>query len=98
MGAITEVIIPTFSDASFNQISSSGYGQNGGLTGLFIVKQDIVDSFHWLEWWRNKQRRVRYAPYGAEVLACADEEDRVFYFKYDLRAIFSTTIVDSLCM
>jgi len=78
---IKEVYVSTFSDASFNQCSASGYGQSGILTGLRIELQNGPDLFHPIDWCSNKQRRVSYSPYGAEVLACADADDRGHYMK-----------------
>lgn len=101
---IQEVFICTFTDASFNQSTSSGYGQTGTLTGLRTQLKDVVDIFHPIDWCSNKQRRVCYSPYGAEILACAEGDDRGFYFKAGLNCIFPETnlrnelFTDSRCL
>lgn len=87
LDSIDDVIVCTFTDASFNQSTSSGYGQTGTLTGLRIQLRNGVGLFHPIYWVSNKQRRVSYSPYGAEILACADGEDRGFYFKSGLNSI-----------
>ena len=95
---ITEVIVSSFSDASFNHSDSSGYGQTGLITGLRIKQKDGVDLFHPLDWTSSKQKRVSYSPYGAEVLACAEAEDRGYYLKMGLMSIFPLTKVrNELC-
>lgn len=86
---IKEVFVSTFTDASFNQTSSSGYGQSGIITGLRIEMEHGLDLYHAIDWCSNKQRRVSYSPYGAEVLACADADDRGFYLKSALNSIFT---------
>lgn len=94
----------TFSDASFNQTSSSGYGQTVLISGLRNELRSGLDIFHPLDWCSNKQRRASYSPYGAEVLAYADADDRGQYFKEGLNAIFSKTrtrnelFTDSRCL
>ena len=60
--------------------------------------------YHLLDWCSNKQKRVSYSPYGAEILACADADDRGFYLKYGIRCIFPKTeignelLTDSKCL
>lgn len=101
---IKEVLISSFSDASFNLSSSSGYGQTGVLTGFRIELHKGPDIFHPIDWCSNKQRRVSYSPYGAEILACADADDRGYYFKVGLNSIFmqasirSELFTDSRCL
>lgn len=57
-----------------------------------------------IDWCSAKQRRVRYSPYGAEILACADADDRGFYLKTGLDCIFPNTasrnelLTDSKCL
>ena len=87
---IKEVIVTSSSDASFNHGTRSGYGQTGLLTGLRIIRSEGADIFHTIDWCTNKQRRVSYSPYGAEVLACADADDRGYYLKSGLLSLFSS--------
>lgn len=102
-GKIQEVFVSTFTDASFNQTSSIGYGQSGILTGLRIELQDNLSLSHPLDWSSHKQRRVS-SPYGAEVLASADADDRGYYFKMGLTSMFphmnihSELLTDSRCL
>lgn len=88
---ISKVLVSTFSDAAFNQTTSSGYGQRGVLMGLRIHLKNGVDLFHALDSVSNKQCRVSYSPYGAEILACTDGDDRGFFLKSGLKSIFSST-------
>ena len=90
-GQIENVIVATFSDAAFNQSTGGGYGQTGLLSGLRIVMKDRTNYFHLFDWCSNKQRRASYSPYGAEILACADADDRWFYIKSSLRCLFPGT-------
>lgn len=104
MENIKQVLVSTFSDASFNLRSSSGYGQSGVLMGLRIELYKGPDLFHPVDWFSNKQKRVSYSPYGAEILACADADDRGYYFKSGLNSIFKDAAVrnelftDSRCL
>ena len=101
---IKQVMITTFSDASFNQSTGHGYGQTGFFNRLRIVLHQGMDYYHLLDWCSNKQKRVSYSPYGADILACADADDRGFYLKYGIRCIFPKTeirnelLTDSKCL
>ena len=101
---ITEVLVCSFADASFNHSDMTGYGQTGLIKGLRIKLNDGMDRFHALDWASAKQKRVSYSPYGAEVLACADADDRGFYLKTGLESMFMHTkirselSVDSRCL
>ena len=66
----------------------SGYGQTGFLTGLRIKQKNGKDLYHAIDWESGKQKRVRYSPYGAEVLACAEADDRGYYLKVGLMSMF----------
>ena len=92
---IQEVIVSSFSDASFNHTDATGYGQTGLVTGLRIKRKTGLDLFHPLDWVSAKQKRVSYSPYGAEVLACAEADDRAYYVKNGLMSIFYNTKVRS---
>lgn len=91
---ITNVIVSTFCDASFQQACFSGYGQTGILIGLRISREDGLDIYH-PHWCSTKQRRVCYSPYGAGISACADGDDRGFYYKCGLNALFPETKIKS---
>ena len=101
---IREVFVCTFTDASFNQNSAKDYGQSGVTTGLRIVTDQALDIVHAIDWTSHKQRRVSYSSYGAEILACADRDDRGFYIKTALNSMFAASnignelLVDSRCL
>lgn len=42
---------------------------------------------HLTDWSSTKQGRVCYSPYGAEILACTDADDRGFYLKTPIQSI-----------
>lgn len=60
--------------------------------------------FYPVDWVSNKQRRVSCWPYGAEILARVDADDRGYYFKYGLNSLFPNTAAcielfrDSRCL
>lgn len=87
---ITEFIVSTFADASFNQTSTSGYGQTGFITGLRVMIDGGMDFFHRIDWCSSKQRRVSYSPHGAD-LACAVADDGGYYVKSGLKGLFAGT-------
>ena len=86
------------------QTGGSRYGQTGLLSGLRIEMKIGIDYFHLTDWCSHKQRRVSYSPYGAEILACADADDRGFYIKSCLQYLFPNTetrnelFTDSKCL
>lgn len=45
--------------------------------------------FHAIDWASCKKRRDSYSSYGAEILACADADDRGFYVKQTIQSIFN---------
>lgn len=94
-GKIKEVFISTLTDTAFNQTSSIGYRQSIILTSWRIELQDSLTIFHPIDWCSNKQRRVSCPPYVTEVLACAYEDDRGYYFKMGLNSMFSQTEIGS---
>ena len=85
---VTRAIVSTFSDASFNISSLKSYGQTGLVFGIRTLTKDGSEHFHTLNWVSTKQRRICHSSYGAEILACADGDDRVYYLKMGLRALF----------
>jgi len=73
-----------FSDASFNISAAQTYGQTGFVGGLAIPGADTT-TFHALDWSSTKQRRVTYSSFGAEILACAESDDRCYRLRQALR-------------
>ena len=87
---VINVVVTTFTDARFNKNRSRDYGQSGMVTGLRITRTSGLDCFHPIDWCSNKQRRVSYSSYGAEILACADADDRCHYFKTAINSMFES--------
>lgn len=103
-GNVVAAEVLTFSDASFNISPKISYGQSGIVAGILYTVRDHGRSeevYHMVDWASIKQRRVSYSSYGAEILACADADDRSFYLKMSFNSIFpsckfkSTLVVDS---
>lgn len=70
----------SFADASFNIAAGLEYGQTGVIIGLRTTStQD--NAFHMIDWISHKQRRISHSAYGAEILACADGDDRGYHIK-----------------
>lgn len=82
------VILTTFSDASFNMSSLRSYGQNGLISGLRIMCRDGTEVFHTPDRVSTKQRRISNSRYGAKILASAQGDDRGYYLKIKLRSLF----------
>lgn len=38
-------------------------------------------AYHIVDWSSSKQRRISHSSYGAEILSCADADDKGFYLK-----------------
>lgn len=74
--AVTWITVWTFSDASFNITAGRDYGQTVIITGLRVHTDKQDDIYHTIDWASNKQRRIIHSSYGAEILACADADDR----------------------
>lgn len=70
----------TFADASFNIAAGLEYGQTGVIVAL-AVPDGQRTAFHIIDWLSQKQRRISHSSYGAEILACADGDDRGFHAK-----------------
>lgn len=85
---VSGVSLLSLSDASHGSWSNN-YGQTGILSELKIETSFNEDPvFHPLYWVSNKQRRVTYSSFGAEIFACADAEDRGIDMKYSLQNIY----------
>lgn len=87
------MLVATFSDASFIISSSQCYGPTGIITGILIYSGDGEPNiFHAVDWSSAKKRRISYSSYGAEILSCADADDRGFCLKSGLNALSSTKL------
>lgn len=101
---VKDVMLSTFSDAAFNKNKSRDYGQTGLVTGLRILCENGNYVFHPIDWCSNKQRRVNFSAYGAEIPACADGDDRCYYFKTAINSMFADVQIrnelftDSRCL
>lgn len=85
----TDLSVCSFSDAAFNITACQSYGQTGTITGLaFNVNRGRKPIFHLIDWTSCKQRRVSYSSYGAEILACAEADDRGHYVKQAVQSLF----------
>lgn len=90
-GNVTKAMITTFSDASFNITSRKSYGQTGLVLGVRTTMDDGYEMFHMLDWVSTKQRRISHSSYGAEILACAEGDDRGYYLREGMRSLFPKT-------
>lgn len=43
--------------------------------------------YHVIEWHRGKQERISLSLYGAEIIGCADTDDRGYYLKTNISGI-----------
>lgn len=50
--------------------------------------QDGSEQFYVIDWVSTKQKRISHSSYGAEILACAEADDRGYYLKMGLRSLF----------
>lgn len=88
-GEVTAATIESFSDAAFNISRAKQYGQTGLIVGiLFNVKGKDDAVYHVVDWASRKQRRVCHSSYGAEILACADADDRGYNLKMAMTSLF----------
>ena len=63
--------------------------QIGILVGiLYNIQGTSEKKYHIVDWVSRKQRRVRHSSYGAEVLACADTDDRGYNLKMAMTSLF----------
>lgn len=84
-----------FSDASFNIIGGTCYGQSGFVCGLLFRKGNLL-IFHVYDWYSNKQRRIVYSSFGAEILACADADNRLFGLRMGMSALLGSDVESEL--
>lgn len=74
---------------SFNITTCQSYGHTETITRLaFDVNRGRWRIFNAINWTSCKQRRVSYSSFGAEILACAEADDRGFYVKQAIQSIF----------
>ena len=86
---LSDAVDTTFSDAAFNISRTKQYGQTGFVLGiLYKVKGKKDQLYHIVDWASSKQRRVCHSSYGAEILACADADDRGYNLKIALTSLF----------
>lgn len=83
---IKHALITTFADASHFGVSEV-YGQSGILSGFKMTVEQNT-SYHPITWSSQKQRKVRYSSYGAEILRPADADCRGFHLKEVLSSLF----------
>ena len=101
---VVSAMVSTLSDASFNINSRKSYGQTGLIMGIRTLLQDGSECFHTVDWVSTKQRRICHSSYGAEILACAEADDRGFYLKMGMRSLLPNTmmrneiVVDSMAL
>lgn len=89
-----------FSDASYNIIKSNSYGHSGFLSGL-VFENDSAECeeesvYHVYDWYSSKQKRVVYSSFGAEILASADADNRLYGLKIGLASLTNHDIVSEL--
>lgn len=86
----SDITVYSFSDASFNISASQSYGQTGMVTGLlFDANRGRTGmAFHPIYWSSSKPRRVSHSSYGAEIIACAEADDRGFHIKEAMQTMF----------
>lgn len=86
---IAEATIESFSDAAFNISRAKQYGKTGLIVGIrYMMKGRTEAMYHVVYWASRKQRRVCHSSYGAEILACADADDRGYNLKLAMTSLF----------
>lgn len=86
LGHVIIAQVHTFSDAAFNICKAQHYGQTGMIVGIFFETATQKQLFHLIDWTSHKQRRVSHSSYGAEILACADSDDRGYHLRSSIRS------------
>lgn len=87
---VVNAVATTFSDASFNISSRKSYGQTGVVSGVRAELSNEINRFYALEWISVKQRRIFHSSYGAEILACADGDDKSYFLRMAMRSLFTS--------
>ena len=88
---VIQAILTMFSDASFNISSRKSYGQTGVISGIRTMMKDGKEQFYVIDWVSTKQKRISHSSYGAEILACAEADERGYYLKMGMRSLFPKT-------
>jgi hypothetical protein len=84
-----------FSDASFNTMDGELYGQGGNISGL-LVRTHTRDAFYFLDQYSSRLKRVVYSSFSAEILACAEADDRLFALRSIFQELHSRTFESEL--
>jgi hypothetical protein len=79
-----------FSDASFNTMGGELYGQGCNISGL-LVRTHARDALYFLDQYSSRLKRVVYSIFGAEILACAEADDRLFALRSSFQELLSRT-------
>lgn len=88
MRTVTFARIVCFSDASHGG-SDSAFGQSGGVCGIVVQGSNEKGCYYYpLGWISQKQRRISHSAFGAEIIACADVDDRGYDLKETFRSVF----------
>ena len=92
---VKQAWVTTFSDASFNISSRKSYGQTGVICGIRTTMNEGSEQYYVIDWVSTKQKRISHSSYGAEILACAEADDRGYYIKTGMRSLFPKTGIRS---
>jgi hypothetical protein len=71
------------------------YGQGGYISGL-LVRTHARDAFNFLDQYSSRLKRVVYSCFGAEILACAEADDRLFALRSSFQEPLSRTFESEL--
>ena len=81
--------VESFSDAAFNISRAKQYGQTGLIVGISLqVRGESETIYHVIYWASRTQRRACHSSYGAEILACADADDKGYNLKMAISSLF----------
>jgi hypothetical protein len=89
-GEILSPRLLAFSDASFNTMGGELYRQGGYISGL-LVRMHARNAFYLLDQYSSRLKRVVYSSFGAEILACAEADDRRFALRSRFEELLSRT-------
>lgn len=95
-GNVVDLKVMSFSDAAFNVAASMSYGQSGVVSGILIKSDEGETLYHGLQFHSGKQRRVVYSSFGAEIIACAEADDRGYALKNGLSELLDVIIEHEL--
>jgi hypothetical protein len=71
------------------------YGQGGNISGL-LVRTHTRDPFYFLDQYSSHLMRFAYSSFGAEILACAEADDRLFALRSSFQELLSRTFESEL--